>query len=105
MEFTLNWIELNWIESEDDTERLEASDIFKTCVSEGAYEILVRRHLHCNEDKFRDYFRNTIVVLLCTELHKRWPNFKAIQQKQKPNIPGAKTLCIFKVSNKQLRNV
>jgi hypothetical protein len=48
--------------SEHDTERLEASDIFKRRATDGAYEILVRRHLHCNEDKFRKYFPLTPVL-------------------------------------------
>jgi hypothetical protein len=40
----------------------DTSDIFKRRATEGAYEVLVRRHLHCIKDKFT-YFRLTPVLI------------------------------------------
>ncbi|GFV81209.1 uncharacterized protein TNCV_4772371 [Trichonephila clavipes] len=39
----------------------EESELFKNRSSEGAFQILVRRHLHCNDKKFK-YFRLTPVL-------------------------------------------
>lgn len=48
--------------SEDEKNRSEESVMFKNCTTEGAFQILVRRHLHCNDEKFRQYFRLTPVL-------------------------------------------
>ncbi|XP_063912685.1 uncharacterized protein LOC135129463 [Zophobas morio] len=48
--------------SEEESKRSKESDIFKNRATEGAYEILICRHLHCNEEKFRQYFRLTPVL-------------------------------------------
>ncbi|XP_063585209.1 uncharacterized protein LOC134762594 [Penaeus indicus] len=48
-------------ESSED-ERLEESQLFKCRSTEGAFSILVVRRLHCNEEKFREYFRLTPVL-------------------------------------------
>lgn len=37
----------------------EPDNIFKTRKSEGAYEVLIKRHLSKNKAKFREYFRLT----------------------------------------------
>ncbi|CAH1117498.1 unnamed protein product [Phaedon cochleariae] len=42
--------------SEDVNNRLEESIMFKNRETEGAFQILVRRHLQCNDEKFRQYF-------------------------------------------------
>ncbi|GFT15149.1 DDE Tnp4 domain-containing protein [Trichonephila clavipes] len=36
--------------------------VFKNRSSEGVFQILVCRHLHCNDEKFRQYFRLTPVL-------------------------------------------
>lgn len=83
--------------SEDDTERLEASDIFKRRATEGAYEILVRRHLHYNEDKFREYFRLTPVLFdYVLNYIKGYLTSKSYNRNKNPISPEQK-LCIFKV--------
>jgi hypothetical protein len=49
-------------DEESSEEESKESDIFKSRATEGAYEILIRHHLHCNEEKFRTYFRLTSVL-------------------------------------------
>ncbi|GFT41505.1 hypothetical protein TNCV_3942651 [Trichonephila clavipes] len=55
---------LLYLEDEQSSEenRSEESELFKNRSSEGAFQILVRRHLHCNNEKFRQYFRLTPVL-------------------------------------------
>ncbi|GFR17140.1 hypothetical protein TNCT_460491 [Trichonephila clavata] len=48
--------------SEEESNRSEENELFKNRSSEGAFEILVRRHLHYNEEKLRQYFRLTPVL-------------------------------------------
>ncbi|GFQ77872.1 hypothetical protein TNCT_450521 [Trichonephila clavata] len=43
--------------SEEESNRSEENELFKNRSSDGAFEILVRLHLHYNEEKFRQYFR------------------------------------------------
>lgn len=45
--------------SEEETQRNAESELFKKRKDEGAFEILVCRHLFQNENKFREYFRLT----------------------------------------------
>ena len=58
-------------------------DIFKNRETERRYEILLFRHLSCEETS-RYYFR---IILLCSQLHKALSNFLGLQQKQKPIHP------------------
>lgn len=53
---------LNGEESEEDIHRRSESDLFKKRTAEGAYQILICRHLYTNENKFREYFRLTPVL-------------------------------------------
>ncbi|GFY79114.1 hypothetical protein TNIN_209171 [Trichonephila inaurata madagascariensis] len=46
----------------EDEQSSEESELFKNRSSEGAFQILVHRHLHCNDEKFRQYFRLTPVL-------------------------------------------
>ncbi|GFX64649.1 DDE Tnp4 domain-containing protein [Trichonephila clavipes] len=46
-------------QSSEEENRSEESELFKNRSSEGAFQILVFRHLHCNDEKFRQYFRLT----------------------------------------------
>ncbi|GFY37600.1 hypothetical protein TNIN_414991 [Trichonephila inaurata madagascariensis] len=46
----------------EDEQSSEESELFKNRSSEGAFQILVRRHLHCNDEKFRQYFRLKLVL-------------------------------------------
>ena len=46
-------------EESSDDDRTEESEIFKRRSTEGAFQILVVRRLHCNQEKFRQYFRLT----------------------------------------------
>ncbi|GFU07569.1 DDE Tnp4 domain-containing protein [Trichonephila clavipes] len=41
---------------------LKKANYLKNRSSEGAFQILVCRHLHCNDEKFRQYFRLTPVL-------------------------------------------
>ncbi|GFX07295.1 protein ALP1-like [Trichonephila clavipes] len=49
-------------QSSSEENRSEESELFKNRSSEGAFQILVCRHLHCNDEKFRQYFRLTPVL-------------------------------------------
>ncbi|GFY29166.1 hypothetical protein TNCV_4722941 [Trichonephila clavipes] len=49
-------------QSSEEENRSEESELFKNRSSEGAFQILVCRHLHCNDEKFRQYFRLTPVL-------------------------------------------
>ncbi|GFT37006.1 hypothetical protein TNCV_175261 [Trichonephila clavipes] len=55
---------LLYLEDEQSSEenRSEESELFKNRSSEGAFQILVCHHLHCNDEKFRQYFRLTPVL-------------------------------------------
>ncbi|GFU22943.1 uncharacterized protein TNCV_3946281 [Trichonephila clavipes] len=55
---------LLYLEDEQSSEenRSEESELFKNRSSEGTFQILVCRHLHCNDEKFRQYFRLTPVL-------------------------------------------
>jgi len=37
--------------------RKEVSDVFRNRRNEGAFNILIKSHLHCEEVKFQNYFR------------------------------------------------
>jgi hypothetical protein len=45
--------------SENGNRRLEESVLIKNRTTEGAFLILVLHHLHCNNERFRQYFRLT----------------------------------------------
>lgn len=47
--------------SEEETRKSEC-ELFKNRRKEGAYEVLVCRHLFNNESKFREYFRLTPIL-------------------------------------------
>jgi hypothetical protein len=81
--------------SEDNTECLEASDIFKRRATEGAYEILVRRHLHCNEDKFREYFRLTPVLFDYVLNYIKGDLTSKPYNRNKNPISPEQRLCVF----------
>ncbi|GFR25047.1 uncharacterized protein TNCT_432971 [Trichonephila clavata] len=49
-------------QSSEEESRSEESELFKNRSSEGAFQILVHSHLHCNDEKFRQYFRLTTVL-------------------------------------------
>ncbi|GFY63410.1 hypothetical protein TNIN_30111 [Trichonephila inaurata madagascariensis] len=49
-------------QSSEEESRSEESELFKNRSSEGVFQILVCRHLHCNDEKFRQYFRLTAVL-------------------------------------------
>ncbi|GFS94753.1 hypothetical protein NPIL_509781 [Nephila pilipes] len=46
---------------DDERNYLEESEMFKNQAIEGAFQILVRWQLHCNNEKFRKYFRLTVL--------------------------------------------
>nr|CAH7738997.1 unnamed protein product [Callosobruchus chinensis] len=46
-------------DSEEEKHRRSESDLFKKRSIEGAYQILICRHLYTNDNKFREYFRLT----------------------------------------------
>nr|CAH7764265.1 unnamed protein product [Callosobruchus chinensis] len=46
-------------DSEEEKHRRSESDLFKKRSIEGAYQILICRHLYTNENKLREYFRLT----------------------------------------------
>nr|CAH7761364.1 unnamed protein product [Callosobruchus chinensis] len=46
-------------DSEEEKHRRSESDLFKKRSIEGAYQILICRHLYTNENRFREYFRLT----------------------------------------------
>ncbi|VVC46182.1 Hypothetical protein CINCED_3A008225 [Cinara cedri] len=48
--------------SEDKKNHLEESVMFKKRKTEGLFQILVRRHLHCNDEKFRQDFWLTPIL-------------------------------------------
>lgn len=48
--------------SEEETQREPESELFKKRREEGAYQILVCRHLFNNENKFREYLRLTPIL-------------------------------------------
>ncbi|KAK9738866.1 hypothetical protein QE152_g9459 [Popillia japonica] len=80
--------------SEEETRRQE-SDIYRTQETEGAYEILIIRHLVPNDTKFKEYFR------LSPELFHYVLNFieediisRPSNRIKKPISPEQK-LCIF----------
>ncbi|GFU65351.1 uncharacterized protein TNCV_2836611 [Trichonephila clavipes] len=49
-------------QSSSEENHSEESELFKNRSSEGVFQILVCRHLHCNDEKFRQYFRLTPVL-------------------------------------------
>ncbi|GFY60565.1 hypothetical protein TNIN_231141 [Trichonephila inaurata madagascariensis] len=49
-------------QSSEEESRSEESELFKNRSSEGVFQILVCRHLHCNDEEFRQYFRLTAVL-------------------------------------------
>ncbi|GFU02559.1 DDE Tnp4 domain-containing protein [Trichonephila clavipes] len=49
-------------QSSEEENRSEESELFQNRSSEGAFQILVCRHLPCNDEKFRQYFRLTPVL-------------------------------------------
>ncbi|GFR15942.1 DDE Tnp4 domain-containing protein [Trichonephila clavata] len=53
-------------QSSEEESRSEESELFTNRPSEGYFQILVRSHLHCNDEKFRQYFRLTPVLHLAT---------------------------------------
>jgi hypothetical protein len=81
--------------SEHDTERLEASDIFKRRATEGAYEIFVCRHLHCTEDKFREYFRLTPVLFDYVLNYIKGDLISKPYNRNKNPISPEQKLCVF----------
>lgn len=81
--------------SEDDMERSEARAIFKRRTTEGAYEILVRRHLSGNENKFIEYFRLTLVLFdYVLNYIKDDLTSKPYNRNKNPISPEQK-LCVF----------
>ena len=81
--------------SEDEKKRLEASDIFKRRATEGAYEILVCRHLHCNEEKFREYFRLTPVLFDYVLNYIKCDLTSKPYNRNKHPISPEQKLCVF----------
>ncbi|KAL4132684.1 hypothetical protein QTP88_009802 [Uroleucon formosanum] len=81
--------------SEDENNRLEESVMFKNRETEGAFQILVRRHLQCNDEKFRQYFRLTPVLFDYVLNHIRDDlTYKPYNRHKKPIYPEEK-LCIL----------
>ncbi|XP_050520804.1 uncharacterized protein LOC126894103 [Daktulosphaira vitifoliae] len=81
--------------SEDENNRLEESVMFKNRETEGAFQILVRRHLQCNDEKFRQYFRLTPVLFDYVLNHIRDDlTSKPYNRHKKPICPEEK-LCIL----------
>jgi hypothetical protein len=82
-------------ESSEEETRAQECDIYKKRETEGAYEILIVRHLVPNDTKFKEYFR------LSPELFHYVLNFinedialKPSNRIKKPISPEQK-LCIF----------
>lgn len=81
--------------SEDENHRLEESALFKNRVTEGAFQILVCRHLHFNDEKFRQYFRLTPELFDYVLNHiKDDLTCKPYNRHKKPICPEEK-LCIL----------
>ncbi|GFY76658.1 DDE Tnp4 domain-containing protein [Trichonephila inaurata madagascariensis] len=85
-------------QSSEEESRSEESELFKNRSSEGAFQILVRRHLHCNEEKFKQYF-HLMPVLFDYVLNNIRDELtsKPYNRHKKPICPEEK-LCIL-VSN------
>ncbi|GFY59155.1 DDE Tnp4 domain-containing protein [Trichonephila inaurata madagascariensis] len=82
-------------QSSEEESRSEESELFKNRSSEGAFEILVRRHLHCNDEKFRQYFRLTPVLFdyVLNNIREELTS-KPYNRHKKPICPEEK-LCIL----------
>lgn len=81
--------------SEDENNRMEESDLYKSRTTEGVFEILVRRHLYCNDEKFREYFRLTPVLFdyVLNQIRDEL-SYNPYNRHQQPICPEQK-LCIF----------
>lgn len=75
--------------------RSKESEIFRNRATEGAFKILVRRHLHCNEERFKQYFRLT-PALFDYVLHHIKEDLisNAYNRHMQPILPEEK-LCLF----------
>lgn len=83
------------LSSEEENSRIAEDDLFKFRDTEGAFEILVRRHLLSNEDKFREYFRLTPQLFDYVLHHIRNDlSYKPYNRHTKPIRPEQK-LCIL----------
>lgn len=83
------------LSSEEENSRMAEDDLFKSRGTEGAFEILVRRRLLSNEEKFREYFRLTPQLFDYVLNHIRHDlSYKPYNRHTKPIIPEQK-LCIL----------
>ncbi|GFY66948.1 hypothetical protein TNIN_437641 [Trichonephila inaurata madagascariensis] len=82
-------------QSSEEGSRSEESELFKNRSSEGAFQILVRRHLHCNDEKFRQYICLTPVLFdyVLNNIRDELTS-KPYNRHQKPICPEEK-LCIL----------
>ncbi|GFY44913.1 hypothetical protein TNIN_262661 [Trichonephila inaurata madagascariensis] len=86
-------------QSSEEQNRSEEKELLKNWSSEGAFQILVLRHLHCNEEKFRQYFRLT-PVLFDYVLNNIGMNYiQTVQQAQKAYMPRRKVMHSCEVSS------
>lgn len=81
--------------SNDETEYPEIDNIFKRRNKEGVYEILVRRHLYSNEEKFREYFRLTPVLFDYVLNYIKEDLTSKPYNRHKKTISAEQKLCIF----------
>lgn len=80
---------------EENSNNSKQSEMFKKRDTEGAYEILICRHLHHNETKFREYFRLTPVLFdYVLNYIKDDITSKPYNRYKKPITPEQK-LCLF----------
>lgn len=88
--------------SEEENYRKKESEIYRSRNEEGAFEILVRRHLYCNDEKFRQYFRLTPVLFdYVLNFIRDDLTSKPYNRHKKPICPEQK-LCIFL---RQVKNI
>ena len=81
-------------ESSED-ERLEESQLFECRSTEGAFSILIVRRLHCNEEKFREYFRLTPVLFDYVLNHIRDQLTSRPYNRHRNPISSEEKLCLF----------
>lgn len=91
----LVFIEDEESEEESDVSRESESNLFKKRTEEGAYQILICRHLHKNEKKFRECFRLTPVLFdYVLNYIKDDITLKPTNRVPNPLLPEHK-LCVF----------